>query len=46
MQTLQTIPTESIFVLVTIGTAFVMSVSIVIGYLIQKPLRFIASFFL
>lgn len=46
MQTLQTLPAESLAVILTIGTAFVLSVSIVVGYLIEKPLRFVASFFL
>jgi hypothetical protein len=46
MQTLQTLPAESLAVILTAGIGFVLSVSIVIGYLIEKPLRFVASFFL
>jgi len=50
MQTLLTLPAESLAVILTAGVGFVASLTIVTAYIVEKPARtlatFVASFFM
>lgn len=40
---METLSTPSFFVLATAGTGFVFAYSVVIGYLMARPIKFLAS---